>query len=616
MKKNHRRSRLLSILPAVLTWLALSVSGCARSPLPPESIQAPDSAQNNTANAMQETADPAATQARFDDFTERTFRQLLEGDSLSTHFILQHPETYGLSCEEMKFPEISVEILKEQAAENEALKEELSSFDPALLTSDQLFTCKLLTDALETEELARGLELYYQPLSPLIGTQAQLPTLLAEYAFYDRSDVDDYLELLSQIDVYYAQLADYEKERAAAGLTPSDATLDRTLQSCKDYLIRPENSLLTETFAARLEDVPELTKEEKEAYQAQHLEILKEHFIPAYTSLSAALEELKGTGGPDGGLCTYENGREYYSYLVASATGTDSSVPELRQRIEKRLGRDIAEMGAMLEKHPELERQMTDSAITLSEPAEILTHLQQQIVRDFPPLSDTSFEIKHVPKALEASLSPAFFLVPPLDYEGSNVIYINDEASREQNLYTMLAHEGYPGHLYQSVYFNRNTRCPLHRLLACEGYSEGWGLYCELYSYSFDNGLSEPVQKLMEKNSASTYGLYALLDIHVNYDGWTKEQVSSFLSDLYGIKDPDVIQEIYLSLIDNPANYLKYYTGYLEITDMREMAIETLGNQYSPRSFHQFILDMDGAPFRIIKPYFQTWLLTYGSSGM
>ena len=44
---------------------------------------------------------------------------------------------------------------------------------------------------------------------------------------------------------------------------------------------------------------------------------------------------------------------------------------------------------------------------------------------------------------------------------------------------------------------------------------------------------------------------------------------------------------------------------------MRETARETLGSRYTPKSFHKFILDMDGASFRVIKPYFQTWLLTY-----
>lgn len=613
MKEQNRKSWIFSTLLSVLFLSLLWTAGCARSPLPDsESYQAAEtSAETGASENAGVSSDPVEVQDAFDAFTDRVFCDLLEGDPLSIHFVLQNPENYGLTATEMKFPEISLDALLEDTRENTELRTELESFDSSLLTSDQLFTYKLLKDALETEDLCRGLEQYYQPLSPLIGTQAQLPTLLAEYTFYDKEDIEQYLELLSQIDVYFDQLANYEKERARAGLAPSDATIDRILQSCKDYLIRPENSFLTETFASRLDEVPGLSAEEKEEYKKQHLTILKEHFIPAYTNLSAALEELKGSCTGDSSLSSYEKGKEYYAYLVASETGTDSSVDELRQRIEKRMGADMAAMARLLNDNPSLEKRLASASISLSDPVEILNHLQEQIKEDFPELKDTSFEVKHVPQALEASLSPAFFLVPPLDYEGPNVIYINDEASREQNLYTMLAHEGYPGHLYQSVYFNRKNRCPLHRLLTCGGYSEGWGLYCELYSYSFDNGLPEDVQQILMYNEAATYALYALLDIRINYDGWDQAKTADFLETFYGITDPEVTEEIYLSITDNPVNYLMYYTGYLEITSMRETAEETLGTRYDPKKFHQFILDMDGAPFRIIKPYFQTWLLTY-----
>ena len=613
MKEQNRTIRIFLPLLSALILLLLPAAGCTR-PAPPEteSYQASESAGDTAPDESAGlTSDPQEIQDSFDAFTDRVFCDLLEDDPLSIHFILQNPENYGLTVTEMKFPEVSLAAMQEDADENDALQAELETFDSSQLTADQLFTYKFLQDALETEKLSRGLELYYQPLSPLIGTQAQLPTLLAEYTFYDREDVDQYLELLSQIDVYYGQLADYEKERAKAGLAPSDATIDRIIQSCRDYLIRPENSFLTETFSSRLDEVAGLSQEEKEDYKKQHLAIMKEHFIPAYTNLSAALEELKGSCTGDGSLSSYEKGKEYYTYLVASETGTDSSVDELRQRIEKQMGADMAMMARLLSDDPTLEKRLASASVPLSDPIEILNHLQEQIREDFPELQDTSFEVKHVPQALEASLSPAFFLVPPLDYSGPNIIYINDQASKEQNLYTMLAHEGYPGHLYQSVYFNRKNVCPLHRLLACGGYSEGWGLYCELYSYSFDNGLPENVQKVLMYNEAATYGLYALLDIRINYDGWDMAKVSEFLESFYGITDPDVTEEIYLSITDNPVNYLKYYTGYLEIISMRETAEETLGSRYDAKKFHQFILDMNEAPFRIIKPYFQTWLLTY-----
>ena len=594
---------------AIVTAAALALSGCAGSS-GPETPAESYAASGHTGSPSDAASDAASEQARFDDFLARQFQESATADPLTLHFLVRNPADYGITEPEMKFPEYSLEQLQKDSEENDAIQKELSSFDTALLTSDQLFTYRMLKDTLETEARSKGLELYHQPLSALIGTQAELPTLLAEYAFYSRADIDHYLALLSQIDTYYRQLAAYEQTQADAGLAPSDDTIDRILKSCKSFLIRPENSLLTETFAARLNGVEGLSDAEKASYKAKHLTILKEHFIPAYTNLSKTLESLKGSHPKAGGLSTYEHGKEYYAYLAASLTGTDSSVDALKTRIEKQMQADLSEVRVRLKEHPELARQMTDSAITLSDPDAILQNLQTQIQDDFPVLSDTSYTIKYIPKALESSLSPAFFLVPPIDSDGSNTIYINEKASTEQNLYTMLAHEGYPGHLYQSAYFNGRESVPIRRLLACSGYNEGWGLYSELYAYSFDNGLPEAVKPLMRCSEASSYGLYALLDICIHYEGWDLATTSSYLENSYGFTDPEASREMYLAILDNPGNYLKYYTGYLEILTLRQKAEETLGNHFDVKRFHQFILNMDGASFRVIKPYFETWLMT------
>lgn len=592
----------LLILLSVIT-----LSACSRSPLPVESYQAKETSQASTA---EETS--AKVQAEFDDFTGAIFADELSGSPLSLHCIVRNPENYGIVVPTMTLGEFSESYLKTSIEKIKNNKARLKSFDTACLTSDQLFTYNELLDYLDTELTSSGLELYCQPLSAVIGIQSQLPILFAEYTFYEKKDVENYLSLLSNIDVYYKQLADFEKAKADAGLAPSDTTLDRMIQSCKDYMIRPENSFLIETFNNKLEDISNLTDEEKNEFKKQHLTILKEHFIPAYSNLSAELEFLKGRGTNKNGLFYYEDGQKYYEYLVDSLTGTDSSVPELTQRIEKQLNEDMAEITLLSQNNPELISQMSSYEFALSKPMESLEDLKEQSKQDFPELPNSTFAVKHVPKALESSLSPAFFLVPPIDDYNKGTIYINGSNEQtDSKIYTTLAHEGYPGHLYQSLYFAQKNSCPLRHILVCNGYAEGWGTYAELYAYSFDNGLSEDLQKLLTYNQTSTLALYALLDIHIHYDGWDLAKTTDFLMRYYHIDDPEVVKEMFEAIIDNPCNYLTYYTGYLEILSMKKVAEDTLGNRYTPKAFHKFILDMEGASFRVIEPYFRTWLLTY-----
>ncbi|MEF9954849.1 MAG: DUF885 family protein, partial [Clostridium sp.] len=363
----------LLILLSVIT-----LSACSRSPLPVESYQAKETSQASTA---EETS--AKVQAEFDDFTGAIFADELSGSPLSLHCIVRNPENYGIVVPTMTLGEFSESYLKTSIEKIKNNKARLKSFDTACLTSDQLFTYNELLDYLDTELTSSGLELYCQPLSAVIGIQSQLPILFAEYTFYEKKDVENYLSLLSNIDVYYKQLADFEKAKADAGLAPSDTTLDRMIQSCKDYMIRPENSFLIETFNNKLEDISNLTDEEKNEFKKQHLTILKEHFIPAYSNLSAELESLKGRGTNKNGLFYYEDGQKYYEYLVDSLTGTDSSVPELTQRIEKQLNEDMAEITLLSQNNPELISQMSSYEFALSKPMEILKDLKEQSKQDF-----------------------------------------------------------------------------------------------------------------------------------------------------------------------------------------------------------------------------------------
>lgn len=597
----------------------VTLCACSRSALPAESFQAEggSAAESISGSEFQEDVSPTTEEAKraqagFDEFTDEIFKSELSASPLSLNSIVRHPENYGIVAPEMTLGEFSYESLKESNADIKQTKEELASFDIALLTVDQRFTYRMLSDFLETGLLSEGLELYEQPLSPTIGTQAQLPIIFAEYTLSDKQDIEDYLALLSDIDNYYKQLSDFEKSRADARLAFSDTTLDRIIQSCKNYMVRPESSFMTETFNDRLNKIADLTEEEKNEYINRNTTILKEHFIPAYENLSAELEALKGTGKNESGLYYFDDGKKYYEYLVASATGTTSSIPELRRRIEKMLGQDLAEISLLADKNPNLVSEFDTYAFSLSEPTAILDGLKEQSTEDFPALLKSTYTVKQVPKALESSLSPAFFLVPPIDDYENGTIYLNGSGDQENmDLYPTLAHEGYPGHLYQTLYAAQKNSPPLRHLLGCNGYSEGWGTYAEIYSYSFANGISKDMQKILAHNQASTLALYAILDIRIHYEGWDLEKTADFLETYYVITDIEVVKEIFESIVDNPSNYLTYYTGYLEILSMRNTAEYTLGNLYNPKEFHEFILNMEGASFRVIEPYFQSWLSSY-----
>ena len=213
-----------------------------------------------------------------------------------------------------------------------------------------------------------------------------------------------------------------------------------------------------------------------------------------------------------------------------------------------------------------------------------------------------------VPKALELSLSPAFYLVSPLDDYENNTIYINGNPQFAGNdLYTVIAHEGYPGHLYQNVYFNTQNHDNVRKLISFPGYSEGWATYVERESYIMDNGLRPEMGQLLADNSIAALGLHACLDIYINYKGWTRDQVKEYLQRYYNQPD-SAVESLYDAMVENPANYLSYFVGCMEIRNMREEAEGRLGERFNLKEFHKFILDMGDAPFDVIRGYFGEWL--------
>ncbi|MCI8511381.1 MAG: DUF885 domain-containing protein [Lachnospiraceae bacterium] len=596
--------RLRAVFFLSLTVLSLILCSCGR-----ERLDASDTGgQTGEFYTSDRAALPqTASQTAFSDFCTRVFKEEMEeAPTLDLHFSLLHPERYGIETEEVSLGTVSLSGLIAAGEDRKSLREELLQFRPEELEKRQQILFDALLEALDASLLGEGLELYEQPLAPTIGVQAQLPILLAEYAFTSQKDVEDYLALLSQIDGYYEQILEFERQKADAGLAPSDASIDAIIASCESYLIDPEENFLTETFEARLERLSgteTVSEGLKSSLRGRHLAAIREHFLPAYENLISGMTALKGRGIRDGGLCQLADGKKYYEYLLRSGPGLSYSVPELKKALEAQMEEDLSAISRLFSENPSLDGR--DSDFSLSDPQQILDNLRVQMAGEFPASPDCSYEIRYVPKYLEDSLSPAFYLTAPSDDLNQNVIYINGAYS--DGLYTTLAHEGFPGHLYQTVYARSHAVHPLETVLSCSGANEGWATYVENCACLFDNGLSDGVGEYRARARSFSLCVHGLLDIGINYEGWTLEQAKEFIT-AYFQADDAVVQELWQTMIDNPTNYLEYCGGYVEIMEMRRMAELQLGDRFSPLEFHRFLLDLGPLPFPVIRKYFSEWL--------
>ena len=248
------------------------------------------------------------------------------------------------------------------------------------------------------------------------------------------------------------------------------------------------------------------------------------HVVPAYELLIGGLTDLKGSGQNPGGLCHYPQGAGYYKALVASVTGSGRTMEEIQLLIEEQLDTDLETVAYLVNQNPELIETLSRQTEAL-EPQVILKTLEQRIGDQFPSAPSVSCQVKYVDTSLEKYLSPAFYLAPPLDRMNEHVIYINPAAHYDNlSLFTTLAHEGWPGHLYQAVYENSCGLDPVRKLFSCGGYVEGWATYVEWLSYAY--ALPDPeTAELLSANGAISLGLHARADVGIHYEGWSLEDI-------------------------------------------------------------------------------------------
>ena len=540
---------------------------------------------------------PTNADAAFENFTLNLFRQDVASSTLGLHYTLQDPSIYGIEDNPITFGSFEInETASLASLENcEAV---LKKFSYKSLSKENQLTYDVLSSYLKTAKTGIPFSLYEEPLSPVTGIHAQLPVLLAEYAFYSEQDVETYLALIGTTPEYFSSLISFEQKKADAGLFMADYVVNEVIEQCNAFIHMGDENYLLSTFEERLDTLENLPSSNRDNYISQNEHLLKCAILPAYEQLVSALSDLRGKGKNSQGLCYLPNGKEYYSYLVGRESGSSRSVEEILSLAQTQIATDLLDLQQLLNENPSMTEQTSSS--TSSSPSAILADLKNSISIAFPSSEDVNVEVKYVPSSLEPYLIPAFYLIPSINNTSENVIYINQAHSLDDiHLFTTLAHEGYPGHLYQTTYYAATNPDPLRTLFSFKGYVEGWATYTEMCSY-YLSSLDKPYAPLLQKNNSLILGLYALADIGIHYSGWNMERTSKFFC-TYGIEDEATIQAIYELIIGDPANYLSYYVGYLEILELKKEMIKTKGDEFSQKEFHQKLLDVGPAPFEIVK---------------
>ncbi len=558
---------------------------------------------------------------RFENLTSELFVNEMKSNTLSMHYNLANPEAFGIYDYEPTLGGYNPEASKHSRAALENTLAALHEIHIDKLSESDAYLWKLLTRSLENSLEMSSFPYYSDPLSPSSGMQSQLPILLAEYTFRSKRDVEDYLTLLDQTDEYLASLLLYEQDKKKAGIPTPAASLKSVRAQCDTIVTGAElesgNHFLQTTFKERLEVLCKagvITEKDAAHYITQNDRLLKTVLLPAYTALGDGLLLLEDTSVQFCGLGATPEGRTYYEKLLISETGSYRPISDIEELLTKSFTHEYEEIQKLVAENPDLLKNYStapSAEFPYKDVSQMLLDLQTRMSGSFPsiPGGSVTAAVKPVSESLEAYTAPAFYLTAPLDNTDENSIYINrSKTPGGLELYTTLAHEGYPGHLYQTAYYNRSALAkqerPARELLWYGGYLEGWALYVEFLSYDYAAALlkehhqtdSALYAQLEKHNRSLQLCLYSLLDIMIHYENASYNQIAKMLEG-FGFTDSSSVKAVYAYIVQEPCNYLKYYLGYLEILSLQEKAKELWQGGYSDLRFHTFYLDCGPSDF-------------------
>lgn len=566
------------------------------------------------------------------DFSDQLFRYEITQDSITTAYHLRQPERYRIPSLPATLSSFDAKEYEQAAASKgnnsiQNLLKQLQQLPHDSLSDSESLCYDLMEQYLSLSGSLQQYPYYESLLGASTGVQVNLPVTLCEYPLTDASSVDTYLQILQQIPDYFNNVIRYETKRTSLGYpVPSFLSL-ATKQQLQTFLtgLKETDNCFTETFSTRIQDMESLSASQKKKYILQNQDIIRTSILPAYETLYAYCDrqtasiDFKQTDtdtpvtpdslidpDTDYGLCSLPSGKDYYSYLVRQATGSSRSITDLITMTDHALQNTLGNV---------LNIALTDQTAYLyycehpletyyNSPEAILEALSLMIRKDYPVLkTQPHYVIKQVPKSLAASLSPAFYMIPAMDDYSNNTIYINSLYTNDENgnLFTTLAHEGFPGHLYQTVYFNSTRPSPIRQILDYPGYVEGWASYVEMNIFPY---LDYPLDgnslcKLYQSDTIINLALCSRIDLGVNYEGWTLNDTRHFFEE-NGFRDY-YAENVYSYVVESPSNYLSYFIGYLEIEDLKSAYRNLKMENYSDQDFHKHFLDIGPADFDTIR---------------
>lgn len=612
LKKRLLRTCKNVMAVAICISLAVGLSACGETQGERRHLNDKNDTTENTERAQESFSEDALKeQQEFEQYLDDYFKDVVTDDTLTYNYTIRDGADYGLEEPEVTLgdPGMTAEEIGQDKEEFEGWVKKLDAIDRSCLTEDQKLTYDVLDEYFEVSAGIFDNVYLYEPFSPMRGLQANIATNFTDYRFDDKGDVERYIELLGQIPDYFAEYLDFEQEKSEKGYFMSDAVCDKVISQCKDFVADKENHFMVTTFNDNIDALDFLTDEEKAEYKEANKQAVVNSLLPAFENVAAVLSGLKGTGTNDGGICNYDGGKEYYEYLLKNFAGTAKSPEEVIDMLDTELQKLMVSLYQYYlgnQAAYEYFAANYDSIFAETDQmtaSEMVDKMMETASEHYPDAGTINYKAEALDKNLETIMDDvlAYYMAPAIDDPDNNLIRVN--GLHTDGMWTTLAHEGYPGHMLQNAYFMSTDPEPVRTLMNFLGYKEGWAMYAcydSLYYYEYEEPeYGDTIAALYQLNDEMSYLMMGRVDLGINYEGWTLQDTADYLTK--NGMDGSAAQELYTTMVGDPAVYQSYSTGYYEMKELRDYAEEKMGDDFDLKTFNTIILETGPCQFDILK---------------
>lgn len=612
LKKRLLRTCKNVMAAAICISLAVGLSACGETQGERRHLNDKNDTTENTERVQESFSEDALKeQQEFEQYLDDYFKDVVTDDTLTYNYTIRDGADYGLEEPEVTLgdPGMTAEEIGQDKEEFEGWVKKLDAIDRSCLTEDQKLTYDVLDEYFEVSAGIFDNVYLYEPFSPMRGLQANIATNFTDYRFDDKGDVERYIELLGQIPDYFAEYLDFEQEKSEKGYFMSDAVCDKVISQCKDFVADKENHFMVITFNDNIDALDFLTDEEKAEYKEANKQAVVNSLLPAFENVAAVLSGLKGTGTNDGGICNYDGGKEYYEYLLKNFAGTAKSPEEVIDMLDTELQKLMVSLYQYYlgnQAAYEYFAANYDSIFAETDQmtaSEMVDKMMETASEHYPDAGTINYKAEALDKNLETIMDDvlAYYMAPAIDDPDNNLIRVN--GLHTDGMWTTLAHEGYPGHMLQNAYYMSTDPEPVRTLMNFLGYKEGWAMYAcydSLYYYEYEEPeYGDTIAALYQLNDEMSYLMMGRVDLGINYEGWTLQDIADYLTK--NGMDGSAAQELYTTMVGDPAVYQSYSTGYYEMKELRDYAEEKMGDDFDLKTFNTIILETGPCQFDILK---------------